>query len=220
MFKPIYKSKPATSEDGELNQHLAGCRAQDRKHQKALYKLFYGFAMSICLRYAGNRYEAVEILNEGFLKVLMNLDKFDNKKPFKAWLGRIMINTSINYYRSNLKMAQMDDLEKAEGFGHNDLPDSKLTYDDLIAMVHRLPPAYRTVFNLYAIEGYTHSEIGKLLDINEGTSKSNLFKARDKLKTMIIEAERLPDAHSRSSYHQFDELTNNGLNTAFCIKKI
>lgn len=217
MFKPIYKSIPAKSEDEELHQLLAGCRAQDRKHQKALYKLFYGFGMSICLRYAGNRYEAVEILNEGFLKVFMNLDKFDNEKPFKAWLGRIMINTSINYYRSNLKMAQMDDLEKAEGFGHSDLPDSKLSYDDLIAMVHRLPPAYRTVFNLYAIEGYTHSEIGKMLDINEGTSKSNLFKARDKLRTMIMEAERLPDRHSGGSYSQFGGMANRELTTVFCV---
>jgi len=218
MFKPIYKSIPARSEEEELHQLLAGCRAQDRKQQKALYKLFYGFAMSICLRYAGNRYEAVEIMNEGFLKVFMNLDKFDNEKPFKAWLGRIMINTSINYYRSNLKMAQMDDLEKAEGFGHYDLPDSKLSYDDLIAMVHRLPPAYRAVFNLYAIEGYTHSEIGKLLDINEGTSKSNLFKARDKLKNMIIEAERLADVNTRSGYTQYTTLNDHAqLNTAFFV---
>jgi RNA polymerase sigma factor (sigma-70 family) len=216
MCKPIYKSIPATSQDEELQELLAGCRVQDRRHQKELYKSFYGFAMSICLRYAGNRYEAVEVLNQGFLKVFMNLNKFTNEKPFKAWLGRIMINTSINYYRSNLKMAQMDDLEKAEGLSQNELPDSKLTYDDLIAMVHRLPPAYRTVFNLYAIEGYTHNEIGELLDINEGTSKSNLFKARDKLKRMILESERLPDVNSGSSYNRYDDLTDGGdLNAVF-----
>jgi len=220
MCKPIYNSNPVTSEDKQLQELLAGCREQDRKHQKALYKLFYGFAMSICLRYAGNRYEAVEILNQGFLKVFMNLDKYDEGRPFKAWLGRIMINTSINYYRSNLRMAQMDDLEHAEHISQNNLPDpdSKLSYDDLIAMVHRLPQAYRTVFNLYAIEGYTHHEIGKLLDISEGTSKSNLFKARDKLKRMIMEAERLPDSRSGNDYNLYYDLANQGnLNAALVV---
>jgi len=177
----------------ELQQLLAGCLKQDRKHQKELYKTFYGFSMGICLRYAGNHYQATEIMNQGFLRVFTNLDKYSADKPFKAWLGRIMINTSINYYRSNLKASQMEDLDKAEGIIHYDLPDSKLTYDDLIAMVHRLPPAYRTVFNLFAIEGYNHQEIGKLLNISEGSSKSNLFKAREKLKKMIMRSDRLPD---------------------------
>ncbi len=176
--------------EAELSQLLAGCLAQDRKDQKTLYKTFYGFAMGICLRYTANRYQAAEVMNQGFLKVFMNLNKYDTDKPFKAWLGRIMINTSINYYRSNLKMAQMEDLEKAEGVRHFDTPDSKLSYDDLLAMVQKLPNAYRTVFNLYAIEGYSHKEIGEALGISDGASKSNLFKARDKLKTMINDAEQ------------------------------
>ena len=176
----------------ELDQLLAGCRSRDQKDQKVLYKTFYGFAMSICLRYAVNRYEAAEIMNQGFLKVFLNLDKYNKNTPFKAWVGRIMINTSINYYQSNLKMARMDDLEKAVDFSHSELPDSKLRYEDLLAMVQKLPQAYRTVFNLYAIEGYTHEEIGKLLGISDGTSKSNLFKARYKLKKMVMDAERLP----------------------------
>jgi len=199
----------------ELGQLLAGCLEQDRKYQKELYKSFYGFAMGICLRYAGNRYEAAEIMNQGFLKVFTGLDKYSPEKPFKAWLGRIMINTSINYYRSNLKMAQMDDLEKAEGFSNYDLPDSKLSYDDLISMVHKLPPAYRTVFNLYVIEGYTHEEIGKLLNISDGTSKSNLFKAKDKLKRMIVEANRLPEKYSRDTYTPPGINSQLNLSTAF-----
>jgi len=188
----------------ELPQILAGCLKQDRKDQKTLYKTFYGFAMGICLRYAGNRYEAAEILNQGFLKVFTNLEKYNPERPFKAWLGRIMINTSINHYRSNLKMAHMDDLEKAEGLSHSDMPDSMLKYDDLLAMVQRLPQAYRTVFNLYAIEGYTHDEIGKLLGISDGTSKSNLFKARDKLKDMIMKAERRADRPLRTEMYTGD----------------
>jgi len=188
----------------ELPQILAGCLRRDRKDQKTLYKTFYGFAMGICLRYAGNRYEAAEILNQGFLKVFTNLEKYNPERPFKAWLGRIMINTSINHYRSNLKMAQMDDLEKAEGLSHSEMPDSMLKYDDLLAMVQRLPQAYRTVFNLYAIEGYTHEEIGKLLGISDGTSKSNLFKARDKLKDMITKSERRADRPIRTEMYTAD----------------
>ncbi len=178
--------------DVELHQLIAGCLGQGRKEQKMLYKTFYGFAMSICVRYAGNRYEAAEIMNQGFFKVFKNLDKYDLDKPFKAWVGRIMMNTSIDYYRSNLKMAYTDDLDKAEEIADDNLPDKKLRYDDLLNMVQKLPQAYRTVFNLYAIDGYTHEEIGDMLGITSGTSKSNLFKARDKLKTMIEHAEVLP----------------------------
>ena len=111
--------------EAELSQLLAGCLVQDRKDQKILYKAFYGFAMGICLRYAGNRYQAAEIMNQGFLKVFMNLEKYNREKPFKAWLGRIMINTAINYYHSNLKMAYMEDLDKAEGISNTEMPDSK-----------------------------------------------------------------------------------------------
>lgn len=178
--------------DVELHQLIAGCLEQGRKEQKMLYKTFYGFAMGICVRYAGNRYEAAEIMNQGFFKIFKNLHKYDSDKPFKAWVGRIMMNTSIDYYRSNLKMAYTDDLDKAEEIADRDLPDKKLRYDDLLNMIQQLPQAYRTVFNLYAIDGYTHDEIGDLLGITSGTSKSNLFKARDKLKIMIKHAEVLP----------------------------
>lgn len=171
--------------EAELQELISGCLKQDRREQKMLYKTFYGFSMSICLRYAGNRYEAAEIMNQGFYKVFTHLDKYDLSKPFKAWIGRIMMNTAIDYYRSNLKLAYADDIEKAEDVANEDFSDRKLLYNDLLALIQSLPHAYRTVFNLYAIEGYTHEEIGDLLGISAGTSKSNLFKARDKLKKMI-----------------------------------
>lgn len=179
---------------GEVDLHylIKECLAEDRKSQKLLYKEFYGFAMGICLRYANNRYEASEIMNQGFLKVYTHLHKYDISRPFKAWLGRIMINTSIDYYRSNLKMAYADDLEIAVHISDNTTTDHKVTYNELLAMIQRLPQAYRTVFNLYAIEGYSHEEIGALLNINIGTSKSNLFKAREKLKKMLQKASELP----------------------------
>lgn len=177
--------------DEELHQLIGGCIRKDRGSQKMLYKAFYGFSMGICLRYANNREEAAEVMNQGFFKVFTRIDTYDITRPFKAWLGKIMTNVSIDYYRANLKMAYADDLDKAENIIDGELPDRKLNYEDLLAMVQRLPNAYRTVFNLYAIEGYTHEEIGEMLDISSGTSKSNLHKARQKLKQMILEAENV-----------------------------
>jgi len=177
----------------ELHQLIRGCLKQDRKCQKMLYKAFYGFSMGICLRYAGDRDEAAEVMNQGFFKVFTRIESYDAAKPFKAWLGRIMVNTSIDYYRANLKMAYADDLDKAEHISDGEFADRNLRYEDLLAMVQKLPQAYRTVFNLFAIEGYTHEEIAEMLNINTGTSKSNLHKARQKLKQMIQEADEMAD---------------------------
>ncbi|TWR28283.1 sigma-70 family RNA polymerase sigma factor [Mucilaginibacter achroorhodeus] len=183
----------------ELRELVSGCLKDDRLSQKLLYKAFYGFAMGICLRYANNRYEASEVMNQGFFKVFKNLEKYDRAKPFKAWLGRIMVNTSIDYYRANLKVAYTEELDKAEHVNDNDYADKNLSYNELLEMVTRLPRAYRTIFNLFAIEGYTHEEIGEMLNISVGTSKSNLHKAREKLKVMIAESERLPGYLSKQS---------------------
>jgi RNA polymerase sigma factor (sigma-70 family) len=175
--------------EDELHQLIGGCIKQERGSQKMLYKAFYGFSMGICLRYANNREEAAEVMNQGFFKVFTRIETYDTSRPFKAWLGKIMMNVSIDYYRANLKMAYTEDLDKAEHLSDGDLADKKLNYDDLLAMIQKLPNAYRTVFNLFAIEGYSHEEIGEMLHISPGTSKSNLHKARQKLKQMVNEAD-------------------------------
>jgi RNA polymerase sigma factor (sigma-70 family) len=175
--------------DEELHQLIGGCIKQERGSQKMLYKAFYGFSMGICLRYANNREEAAEVMNQGFYKVFTRIETYDTSRPFKAWLGKIMMNVSIDYYRANLKMAYTEDLDKAEYVSDGELADRKLNYDDLLAMIQKLPNAYRTVFNLFAIEGYSHEEIGEMLNISSGTSKSNLHKARQKLKQMVLEAD-------------------------------
>ena len=181
----------------ELHQLVTGCLKDDRISQKLLYKTFYGFAMSICLRYAGNRYEAAEVMNQGFYKVFKNLIKYDFTKPFKPWLGRIMVNTSIDYYRSNLKIAHTEDLENAVHVNDTELADKNLSYNELLDMIRELPRSYRTIFNLYAIEGYSHEEIGTMLNISTGTSKSNLHKAREKLKVMIANSNKTPTQYGR-----------------------
>lgn len=177
----------------DLHQLIRGCIKQDRKCQKMLYKAFYGFSMGICLRYAGNRDEAAEVMNQGFFKVFTHIESYDITRPFKAWLGKIMMNVSIDFYRANLKMAYTEDLDQAEHVSDGDLVDKNLHYNDLLAMVQKLPQAYRTVFNLFAIDGYSHEEISSMLNINVGTSKSNLHKARQKLKLMILKADSSAD---------------------------
>jgi RNA polymerase sigma factor (sigma-70 family) len=206
----------------ELHQLVRGCLKQDRKCQKMLYKAFYGFAMGICLRYAGNRDEAAEVMNQGFFKVFTRIESYDDAKPFKAWLGRIMVNTSIDHYRSNLKMAYADDLDKAEHISDGELADRNLRYEDLLAMVQKLPQAYRTVFNLFAIEGYTHEEIAEMLGINTGTSKSNLHKARHKLKLMIQEADDMADKRRYNggmNVNSIVAMNGTDMNTGILINK-
>ncbi|MGQ8337764.1 RNA polymerase sigma factor [Sunxiuqinia sp. A32] len=171
--------------DNELQQLIDGCQRNDRQSQKLLYQRFYGFAMKICLRFANNQNEAVEVLNDGFFKAFTNIDKYDEKWAFKAWLSKIMQNSSIDYYRSNLRWSRMEELEQSDLSMNDAVVEGQLGYEDLLSMVQQLPPTYRLVFNLYAIDGYSHEEISKIVGISIGTSRSNLFKARKKLQLML-----------------------------------
>lgn len=171
--------------EAELHRLIDGCKKRDRQSQQMLYQELYEFAMKICLRYAGNRYEASEVLNEGFFKALTNIEKYDKTRPFKPWLSRIMYNASIDYYRTNLKESQMEDMEKADNMAVEAIIERKLEYEDLLKMVQSLSPVYRMVFNLFAIDGYSHEEIAEMLGISTGTSRSNLHKARQRLQQML-----------------------------------
>lgn len=180
----LFKKKIRYSEN-DLGSVITACLAKDAQAEKALIRIFYGFAKSISLRYAGNAQEAEEIMNDGFLKVFNNLGKYDHAKPFKAWLRTILVNTAIDYYRQNQKYAHQVDLDDV------DVPDfsediiSKIAAEEILALVQKLSPAYRMVFTLYVIEGYNHREIADMLGIKEGTSKSNLQDARRRLQVMI-----------------------------------
>lgn len=174
-----------SSDDPLVRQLIDGCLNKRLEDQYKLYKHFYSYCLSICLRYAGNRVEAADILNDGFMKALTHLKKFDGKKPFHLWLRRIMMNTAIDHYRSNLKHRNTYELEEAECVSVEGTVEQKINYEDLLKLVQQLPPSYRTVFNLFAIDGYSHEEIAAMLHISVGASKSNLFKARQKLQVAI-----------------------------------
>lgn len=164
---------------------LIGCRKQHRSSQKLLYQEFYAYGMSICLRYADNRDEAAEILNDGFMKVFQNMGKFDLKRPFKPWLRRIIVNTAINHYHQKNRALKAEQLDAAGQSANEEKVLSGITYDEIVQMLRKLPPAYRTVFNLHVIEGYKHEEIAHMLGVSVGTSKSNLFKAKEQLRRIL-----------------------------------
>jgi len=170
-----------------LSGLLRGCAKEDRTSQKQLYQLFYGYAMSVCIRYCKNRDEALEVLNDGFMKIFTKIHKYDPEKSFKGWVRKIMIHTALDQYRRQLKYAEVrtGDIEQQAGLSNGENVLQQLAYEDLLAMVQRLSPVYRTVFNLHVIDGYTHEEIAEILEISVGTSKSNLFKARANLQAMI-----------------------------------
>ena len=166
---------------------LEGCVKGERLAQKKLYEKFYSKMMSVCMRYANSRDEAATILNEGFYKVFTKIEGFvELSGNLEAWIYRIMINTAIDHYRKEAKTRKLKEFDNniTQSSDNFDIV-AELSADDIIELVQQLPIAYRTVFNLHVIEGMTHKEIGEQLGISEGTSKSNLFKARGKLQAMV-----------------------------------
>ena len=173
--------------DKQQEQLLKGCMRNERLSQKKLYELYYGRMMSVCMRYSNNHETARDVLNEGFLKVFKHLKTYEARHSLESWIKRIMINTAIDHYRKNKKHNQQVDIEyavnEADVSTHSVL--NRLSAAEIMKLVQRLTPAYRTVFSLYVIEGYKHHEIATMLGVSEGTSKSNLAKARAKLQHWI-----------------------------------
>ena len=168
---------------------IQGCRNNDRESQRLLYKHYYVYAMSICIRYAQSEEEAKEILNDGFMKVFAKIKMYDSSKSFKGWLRRILINTAIDHFRANKKHYYHSDLEGCDDPADGNVI-SEMSYNELLGLVQKLSPMYRTVFSLYAIDGYSHEDIASELGISVGTSKSNLSKARANLRKMLVKTNK------------------------------
>lgn len=164
---------------------LKGCKRNEPSQQKALYYLYYSYAMGVALRFARNREDAQEILQDAFVKVFKNIDQYDLTLPFKKWFRKIIVYTAIDKFRQQIKQQPLVDIAYlAEVYVDEDAL-STLQQEDMLVMVQALSPAYRMVFNLYVMEGFTHKEIASQLNITEGTSKSNLAKAKIRLQKMI-----------------------------------
>ena len=169
----------------DLPALIEGCVQGKPWAQKQLFNGFYGLAKSVCLRYASSREEAEEMIDDGFLKVFAKLTYYDPEQPFEAWFRTVLIHSAIDHFRRHHARLVFSNLEDAEELEHDDYLIERLTADEILELVQRLPPAYRTVFSLHVVDGYSHPKIGKLLGINEGTSRSNLSKARVQLQTLV-----------------------------------
>lgn len=164
---------------------IAACRRQERWAQQQLYETFYGKMMGVCMRYADSEDDALDLLHEGFMKVFRYINKYQSGTSLNAWIRRIMINTCIDAYRKKVRR-RTEDIEEAYGLSSKDADAiSQCSEQEILAAVQQLSIAYRTVFNLYVIEGYSHKEIAEMLGISESTSRSNLVKARAKLKLKL-----------------------------------
>lgn len=177
--------------NSNLETIIAGCIKWDRQSQRQLYQAFYPYGMSIAVRYMKDEAEAEIVLNDSFLKVYNHLKNYDSSKDFKPWFRKILVNTSINHLKKNKRLVMKTNLSEIEHLADRESILSSLSYKDLIKMVQSLSHAYSTVFNMYVIDGFKHEEIARKLDISVGTSKSNLSKARAKLKVLIEEQLKL-----------------------------
>ena len=179
----------------DLLHIIQGCVKANRDSQKLFYQLYYGYSMGICMRYCTNPDDVAEITNDGFLKIFRALDSFNPKysdieASLKGWMKRIMINTAIDRLRkSNQRFLTVEIFDNE--FNLTDETETsidRMTYKEILAVVQCLSPVYRTVFNLFVIDGYKHEEIAQHLKISVGASKSNLSKARMNIKKMLQEA--------------------------------
>jgi len=164
----------------EIKNIIKGCLLGNRRDQELLYRRYAAKLYAVCLQYSGNDEEARDILQEGFIKIFENLVHYKYEGSFDGWVRRIVVNTALEKYRSKHNLYRVDDIDQIPE--QNAEPDNEdyagLGARDLMEIIRELPPRYRIVFNLFAIEGYSHKEISDMMSISEGTSKSNLSRAR------------------------------------------
>jgi RNA polymerase sigma factor (sigma-70 family) len=164
---------------------IQGCMAGDRKIQHELYQRFAPKMYGVCLRYAGNAEEAEDLLQEGFIKVFRKIGSFRSEGSFEGWIRRIFVNTAIEHFRKKTYLQPITDYEENTMEGKYLSVLDSMAEKDIIQLVQQLSPGYRTVFNMYVVEGYTHKQIAEALGISEGTSKSQLSRAKTILQELV-----------------------------------
>ncbi len=176
----------------ELNQLIRGCSLNNRECQKKIYNSFYSYGMAICDRYVKRREDSIEIFNDGFLKIFKEIDRYkpsyaDEINSFKGWIRKILIYTAIDHCRKYNKHYFSTEMETTLIYLPTDTETAfdMISYHEIISAIQNLSPAYRTVLNLFIIDGFSHEEIAGHLGISIGTSKSNLFKARQQLQKIL-----------------------------------
>jgi RNA polymerase sigma factor (sigma-70 family) len=169
------------------------CRKFERQAQKEVYEKYTAKMYSLCLRYVKDVASAEDVMIMAFVKVFQKIEQFKGDGSFEGWIRRIMVNESLTYIRKNKSMYLEVDIESADREPDYDSLDNKLEAEDLLKLIQQLPTGYRTVFNLYAIDGFSHKEIADKLGISENTSKSQLSRARRLLQKQLLETEAILD---------------------------
>ncbi len=168
---------------------ITACLRRERKAEYELYHISYAYLMSICFRYVNSREEAKEMLNIGFLRILNNLEKYKPEIPFKTWARKVMINVLIDEYRKEKKhhevIEYIEEYHDTQEYSELNEALVRMNVDQIHALITKLPPVSQKVFNLYAVDGYSHKEIAEMLDMAEGTSKWHINFSRNKLKEMM-----------------------------------
>ena len=181
-------------EDKQLQQLIKGCLEGDRKAQQAVYKLLYGKMKVVCMRYTRDTDQALDVLQEGFIKVFQNMERYSGAGSFEGWVRRIMVNLSIDRFRKQKNdllllngSTSIEDYEdEVEDEPEVESVDYDFTPEQILEAMQQLSPAYKTVFNLYVFENYTHQDIAEALTISIGTSKSNFAKAKRNMKKILL----------------------------------
>lgn len=180
-------------------QLIAALRRGESRAHKVAYERFSGRMLAVCMRYCANRDDAEEVMIDGFMRVFEKISQFREDGSFEGWIRRIMVTESLMFLRKNRQWRQeipIDDVTVEPDYAW---ADTAIHENDLLRMVNQLPDGYRTVFNLYAIEGYNHAEIAELLGISEGTSKSQLSRARAILQATIAKAEQEQQSNGQAT---------------------
>jgi RNA polymerase sigma factor (sigma-70 family) len=164
---------------------ISQCKKGSLKYQEMLYKQFYGYAMGISLRYSLNRDDALEAVNDAFIKVFNAVHNYNTDKPFKAWLRTIVVNTSIDRRRKDLKFQLNVELDNAAPISSNMGTVDNLNAQDILKMMNELPAIQLTIFNMYEIDGYNHDEIGNMLAIPASSSRVYLSRAKERLRKIL-----------------------------------
>ena len=168
------------------------CIARDRQAQKILYERYAPLLLGVCIRYAIDRDEAEDILQEGFIKVFFHLHEYSGYGPLVNWMRKIMVNTAITHYHRTLKHRYHSELDDIQEYGAiaGDFSEGDFTREELLEVIHSLPPGYRMVFNLYAVEGFKHREIAEMMNIDVNTSKSQYSRARQIIRQKLEKLSR------------------------------
>lgn len=170
---------------------IEGCVQQDSKCQKEVFQRFAGKMMAVCLRYTRHHMEAEDIIQEAFIKVFNNIDKFQFKGSFEGWIRKIVVNTALKKYNKKSFQNEVIGLPEFTDQAADPVVYNALSVAEIMQLLAKLPDGYRVVFNLYAIEGYSHKEISDLLGIQESTSRSQLVKARKMLQSLVLDAQKI-----------------------------